>query len=363
MKRIEVEQNTILVGLVGSHAYGTSRPDSDTDYRGVFIAPKRFYLGIETVEQKDGGWNEAGVIPFLDNNADTTIYELRKFIKLLAGANPNILELLWLRTYPFLTDIGRDLINQRSGFLSKKVKKTYSGYAYAQIRKIETHRKWLLNPPEKKPTHKDFQLEEPEIFTKSELNAFLGYVYALIRERVEFLSEAEQLYALLTEDIDIKGVLLHHPLPTEAIAYTQKLTRSNSDYIGLLQRNQAYIKALTEWDSYQSWKKNRNVARAGMETKAGYDLKHAMHCVRLIRSGTEILRDGIVLVDRREAGDAKELKAILNGDYSYESLTELVKASMAGLEDIYKKSTLPDRPDIGQVNDICVKLVETWGLR
>ena len=123
MKRIEVEQRTIFVGLAGSHGYGLNRPESDYDYRGVFIAPKRYYLGFDSIEQKDSGWDETGIFPFIDGNEDTVIYELRKVIHLLAGANPNVLELLWLTNYPFLTNVGQHLINHRHLFLSKKQKR------------------------------------------------------------------------------------------------------------------------------------------------------------------------------------------------------------------------------------------------
>jgi uncharacterized protein len=52
----------------------------------------------DKVEQKDAGWDsEPGVFDFLNGEKDTVIYELKKFIQLLAGANPNILELLWLK--------------------------------------------------------------------------------------------------------------------------------------------------------------------------------------------------------------------------------------------------------------------------
>ena len=57
MKRIEVEQRSIFIGLAGSHGYGLNRPESYYDYRGVFIAPKSYYLGFNTIEQKDAGWN------------------------------------------------------------------------------------------------------------------------------------------------------------------------------------------------------------------------------------------------------------------------------------------------------------------
>ncbi|BAZ84361.1 hypothetical protein NIES806_05470 [Dolichospermum compactum NIES-806] len=65
MKRIEVEQRTIFVGLAGSHGYGLNRPESDYDYRGVFIVPKRYYLCFDSIEQKDSGWDEPGIFLFL----------------------------------------------------------------------------------------------------------------------------------------------------------------------------------------------------------------------------------------------------------------------------------------------------------
>lgn len=102
MDRITVETRSIIIGLVGSHGYGLSRPSSDKDYRGIFIAPKVYYLGSASIEQKDSGWSEPGILSFLDDNHDTAIYELRKYVQLAANSNPNILELLWLKEYPLL---------------------------------------------------------------------------------------------------------------------------------------------------------------------------------------------------------------------------------------------------------------------
>ncbi|BAU05502.1 hypothetical protein FIS3754_13990 [Fischerella sp. NIES-3754] len=58
----------ILIGLAGSHGYGLNRPESDYDYRGVFIASKRYYLGFDQIEQKDSDWDELGIFSFLDGN-------------------------------------------------------------------------------------------------------------------------------------------------------------------------------------------------------------------------------------------------------------------------------------------------------
>ncbi|MEA5515218.1 DNA polymerase beta superfamily protein [Nodularia sp. UHCC 0506] len=361
MKRIEVEQRTILIGLSGSHGYGLNRPDSDFDFRGVFIAPKKYYIGFDHIEQKDTGWNEPGIFPFIDGNEDTVIYELKKIIQLLAGANPNILELLWLQNYPVLTSVGQYLIKHKKIFLTKKVKHTYSGYAFAQIKKMETHRKWLLNPPKKKPLPSDFGIEEEEPLIKDELNAFLEYLYHLIRGRIEFLEESEELYKLLTADIDFKGVLKQYTLPDETLAYTQKLTNSRKDFIRLLQKSQNYQIALREWKAYIAWQENRNPARAEMERKSGFDLKHGMHCIRLLRSGLEILQRGEIVVDRRIAGDVEDLKAILKGDYSYQQVMKMAEDLVSQMEIVYDKSSLPVRPDLEKINELCMELVEMQG--
>jgi predicted nucleotidyltransferase len=271
------------------------------------------------------------------------------------------LELLWLNEYPVLTAVGQHLINHKQIFLTKKVKYTYSGYAFAQIKKMETHRKWLLKPPIKKPLPSDFGIEDEEALTKDELNAFLEYLYILIRGRIEFLEEAEQLYKLLTADIDFKGLLKQYTLPDEALKYTQKFTNSRKDFIRLLQKSQNYQVALREWKAYLSWQENRNQARAEMERKSGFDLKHGMHCIRLLRGGLEILQRGEVIVDRRIAGDAEDLKAILRGDYSYEQVMKMADNLVAEMEKVYEESTLPDKPDLEQINQLCMELVEMQG--
>ncbi|MEA5573130.1 DNA polymerase beta superfamily protein [Calothrix sp. UHCC 0171] len=362
MKRIEVEQRSIFIGLAGSHGYGLNRPESDYDYRGVFIAPKEYYLGFSNVEQKDSGWDrESGMFPFLDGNQDTVIYELRKIINLLSGANPNVLELLWLNNYPHLTEVGKHLIKHRQLFLSKKVKHTYSGYAFAQIKKMESHRKWLLNPPESKPIPADFGIENEEPLAKEELNAFLEYLYLLIRGKIEFLEESEQLYKLLTADIDFKGLLKQYTLPDETLAYSQKMTFGRKDFIRLLQKSQSYQVALREWNAYQTWQKNRNPVRAEMERKSGFDLKHGMHCIRLLRSGLEILKSGSIIVDRREAGDAEDLRAIIRGEYSYEQVMKIAEDLVMEMDKVYEESTLPNRPNLEQINNLCIELVEMQG--
>lgn len=119
----QIPGEAALVALVGSHAYGTERPDSDRDYRGVYVAPtvRLFTMDplLETFDRKD---------------PDVTLHELGKFVSLAAAANPTILETLWADSYE-ATGTGAKLRENRHLFLSAKVFKTYTGYATQQLAK------------------------------------------------------------------------------------------------------------------------------------------------------------------------------------------------------------------------------------
>lgn len=135
--RKTIENNLILLALAGSRSYGTNTSESDWDWRGIMIRPSmRDYLRYEGFEQKDSGWHlETGNLLFLSE--DTVVWDLQKYLKLANKANPNILEALWNTEYRVMHDVGAKLIQDRYMFLNRNVIKTYKGYAYAQLRKLE----------------------------------------------------------------------------------------------------------------------------------------------------------------------------------------------------------------------------------
>ena len=117
----------ILLGLGGSHAYGTNVPDSDIDIRGIALNTKEEILGSANFEQVV---NEA---------TDTTIYSIRKIISLLTSCNPNTIEMLGLKPehYLYLSSIGQELLDNKKLFLSKRAKYSFGGYAFAQLRRLD----------------------------------------------------------------------------------------------------------------------------------------------------------------------------------------------------------------------------------
>ena len=124
----------VLMGVVGSTAYGLNRPGSDVDRIGVFVRPTLDFLGLNPPAIRDATQTRSSSDP------DTTVHELGKFCSLALQANPTISELLWLPEYEFIdTIVGEWLIDHRKKFLSKRyVRNAYLGYSTQQFRKLVT---------------------------------------------------------------------------------------------------------------------------------------------------------------------------------------------------------------------------------
>lgn len=117
--------NIILEGITGSRAYGLDTETSDTDIKGVYVAPTQDILGLynvkETVDHTEPDW---------------VYHEVGKFIELAMKGNPTILEMLFLDGYLTLTKFGKMLVDNRHHFLSNVIYKSYGGYALSQARKL-----------------------------------------------------------------------------------------------------------------------------------------------------------------------------------------------------------------------------------
>lgn len=120
-------KNIILLGLGGSHAYGTNVESSDVDIRGIALNTKEEILGSTNFEQ------------VVNNETDTTIYSFRKIISLLTSCNPNTIEILGLKPehYLYLSPIGQELLDNKKLFLSKRAVQSFGGYAFAQLRRLD----------------------------------------------------------------------------------------------------------------------------------------------------------------------------------------------------------------------------------
>jgi predicted nucleotidyltransferase len=290
----------------GSHAYGLATEDSDLDLKGVMVGPRGWYLGYQAPPEQ------------IELTKDHVLYDARKFFRLAAAANPTVIELLWTdpSDHRVVTAEGERLLEHRDDFLSRRAQDTFVGYALSQLKRIKGHRSWLLSPPKQEPKRRDYGLPETTLIAKDQLRA------------AEVMIEQGKI-----EEVEL-----------------------TPNFIEIMQRERAYRQARREWENYQSWKRNRNPARAKLEAQFGYDTKHAQHLVRMLRMGVEILRDGEVRVRR---DDAEELHAIRSGAWSYDELVERAERLGAKVREAAQCSALPKAPDEERLDALCAEIVES----
>ncbi|MFI7127101.1 DNA polymerase beta superfamily protein [Nonomuraea sp. NPDC050153] len=116
----------ILTVVVGSRAYGLETDASDTDRRGVFVAPTAAFWRLEKpATHRDGPLPEQ------------LSWEVERFCVLALEANPTVLECLWSPIVEVITPAGRRLRELRGAFLSERARQTFVGYADSQFRRLD----------------------------------------------------------------------------------------------------------------------------------------------------------------------------------------------------------------------------------
>lgn len=303
---------TILEVVHGSHAYGTNVATSDRDVKGVCIPTLKYHLGfLSNFEQYEQ-------LASKGHPEDKVVYSLQKFAKLATDCNPNIIEVLFVDDSNVIrSDVFGDLLRDFApNFLSKKAKHTFSGYAHAQLKKINSHRSWLLNPPQEPPSRTEFGLSEESKVSKSDLGAF---------------------ESCMDQGLDVN---------------------MTKEMVTIFVLEKEYQAKKRHWDQYQNWLKTRNPSRAVFEAKFGYDTKHANHLIRLMRMCVEILETGKVFVKRP---DREELLAIRHGALSYEELIEQAEKLEARCDELYVSSdALPNEPNRKKIDEFIVNLTTQY---
>jgi predicted nucleotidyltransferase len=305
--------NIIYLTLSGSIGYGTNLDNSDIDLRGITIERKENMYGLESFEQ------------FEDAETDTVIYGLKKFVSLALKGNPNILELLGTKDEHiiYMNKYGEALRKNRNLFLSKKVIYTFGNYATAQLRRLQNALARDEYPQEEKEKHI--------------LNTINNQMNHFSSNYTEFPKGGIKLYIDKSDKQEIETEILmdisidKYPL-RDFISIYSEMSNIVRDYHKLNHRNR---------------KKDE-----------GKLLKHAMHLIRLLIMGTEILKTHEINTYREKEHDL--LMDIRKGKYSYDELFKLVELYEFNFRDASVNTTLPNEPDEGQVEKLLISLYDEY---
>lgn len=315
-------ENIILLGLGGSHAYGTENEHSDLDIRGIATNSKRNILIRKDFEQ------------VVERETDTTIYSFEKIVKLLCECNPNTIEILGLKPehYLYLSPIGKELLKNKHLFLSKRAIHSFGGYANSQLRRMENKSARLVDQ------------------TKMEENILKSIQHADVDFRNKYFDMPEDSIKLYVDasnqeeydsEIFMDVTLKHYPL---------------RDYSAMWSEMNNIVKAYSKFG-----KRNQNAVEHNKLAK------HMMHLVRLYLMCFDILENGEIVTYREKEHDF--LMSIRAGKYLdeqrqptpefYKIVDELEKK----LELLSVKTDLPEKVDMKKINDFVMSVNEKICMR
>ncbi len=302
-------ENIILLGLGGSHAYGTNNENSDLDVRGIAT-----HSAVDILTRK-------GFDQVVNEATDTTVYSLEKIINLLSNCNPNTIEILGLEPWQYLyvSDIGQALIDNRDMFLSKRAVHSFGGYAVSQARRLDNKAVRLVEQSKRE----EHILGSIENTRYSYPEKYFNYPEDAIRLYID-KSEQEDYDTEIFMDVSLK----HYPLRDYKCMWSE-MNNIVKDYSKLGKRNQHAI----EHDKLS---------------------KHMMHLVRLYLMCFDILERGEIITYR--AKDHDFLMDIRNGKYLDDNrqptkeFYEMVDELEAKMNYLKEHTDLPPNPDYDRIN-------------
>lgn len=299
-----LNNNIILLGLGGSHAYGLSTPTSDLDVRGI---------ATRTADDILLG-NDFGT--FTNTATDTVIHSFDKALSMLADSNPNSIELLGLdpEDYLYVSEYGQMILDNKQAFLSKKCIRPFSGYINQQL----------------------YRLRQKSLCAMSE-EEYLAHIVTVLNDMCEpFNQKHETDIELSVKNLDI--VLNGHFEDLSLETLMDILSQINT--------------------TYREYKK-----RSKRNEHAIAHNKIAKHCSSLLNvyiMGLDILKKQEIITKRKEERqllmDIKSGKYLAEDGKPNQEFFDIVTDYEKQFKEAIASTKLPDEPDYKTIEALKIKI-------
>jgi hypothetical protein len=350
-EQLTTEPHHLLLKCIsGSKAYNLHLPSSDTDVKGIFVLPQRQLYGLEQVAQLANASN------------DEVYFEVARFIELLLKNNPNILELLSTPKDCILFRHPLMMLVRPEDFLSKLCKETFAGYAKTQIKKARGLNKKILRPMTKERKGvPDFCFVVDGNGSIPLVQWLAGQGYRQEECGLTQLSHFRDAYLIyhqsqIAGNNNLKGIVSGDAANDVQLSAVPKGVNA----LAVMHFNKdAYSVYCREYNEYWEWVEKRNEARYQNTLSHGknYDAKNMMHTFRLLTMAEEIALHQQVIVHRN---DRDFLLRIRSGEFDYQELLRMAEEKLERIEELYKRSYLPDVPDTKKGEALLVQIRESF---
>lgn len=401
-EEIRNENRLLFEYTRGSTAYNLNTPESDVDTGGIFLAEPFEYCTLNPTVQVS------------DEKHDTTWYELSEFIRLLKKSNPTVLEALFVPDdcIHYMHPLFKELRDNRDKVLSKEIFNPFYGYAKQQVVKARGLNKKIVNPIERRKTilefcytfrkqgsytieewskEYDLPLEYIGLVNIPNMHNMFGAYYDWALYFKEHPERIDKMFSENSSTEDNKLLSLLDKTYKTNIAnnsiglymFKKWLAEQKvQNYYGLLKNDNStqlhlspvakgevpllyisynedgFISHCRKYKEYQEWVKKRNPVRYASNLNKNYDSKNIMHCFRLIHMCKEILLGHGFNVKRTE--DREFLMDIRNHKFEYDDLIAQLDTEVKKIEEAYKISMLPEKPDCEWLDNYLAKTIKEY---
>jgi predicted nucleotidyltransferase len=309
-------QRNILTMRFGSHLYGTNTPESDLDYKSVFVPSGRdILLGRvqDTIVTNTKSDNES------KNSAediDNEQYSLQKFLKLLSQGQTVTLDMLFapddmiIIQNPSLFWVWK-LIRVNKHRLITKKSQSFIGYCRQQANKYGIRGSRMK------------EAENAKIFFEKKLKDFhaVTTVGTFHDELVELVKDAS--HSEIVEIANPNGMVIKHfSCAGRKVPYTVSIKEAVNIYRNL-------------YDKYgERAQKAKN--------NDGIDWKAMSHAIRVATEAIELAETGSItfpLLNRDYVLSVKK------GERPFDEVSEYITDLLEGVEETFAKSSLREEPD------------------
>ena len=313
----------IVKMLFGSHLYGTSTINSDTDYKGIFL-PNKNDIILGNVPKSINSMTKTGTnAKNTANDVDTEIYSLHYFLHLACEGQTVALDML---------HAPKNMILASSAVWDEIVR--------------ERHRFYTCN-----------------------LQAFIGYARKQAAKygiRGSRLSEAKMVYDYLAEN-DLYPIIkmgdLWEELPTgDQIKFVMggKKDYNEEFYQVCGKKMQKTAKVSTCMNILSTFINSYGHRAILAAENKGIDWKAISHAVRAAEQVKEVLKHNTITFPLK---NAETILSIKNGELDYTTeVVPLLESLMDEVENLSEKSKLPKKVDRKFWDNFLVRVVEDYVL-
>ena len=320
----------VYVTQYGSKLYGTDNPNSDTDYKGIFIPNKNDVLLKRDIEHFNFNSNDENSKNSKDD-IDLQLFSIYKFFNLLKKGETGAMDILF-SMFREDTQVYND--KEFTSIMMENYKKFYNrnlhsfiGYCVGQS-KVYNVRGERFN----------------------ELHLFVEYFNALVKEQGS--EKLESMFSAVEEIFQennykyIKFIMA----PTSRGSGEAKEGR----YIEVLGKRflgtvtvKYFAEKITDMEEQFG-----NRARASAK---GVDFKALSHAVRVINEVEELIDTDFILFPLKNRAYITSIK---EGNESLEDVMEYLDRELTIVQDKLEKSNLAEKSDEVFINNLLLKLIE-----